>query len=109
MSKTAFSNKCSILGDLWLYYRTEAESDYNWNEFFVWADIALPLAHMLDQNYVKIDGKGNGDIATKFIEDAWTTFCEIIAIDPDAKYSNLGECWEASPNGPKVEVKEMKM
>lgn len=109
MSKTPFSNKCKVLGDLWLYYRADAEDDNNWSEFFEWADIALPLSHMLDQGLAILPATEKGKESEGFIEQAWTTFCEIISIDPDAEYNHLGECWEASPNAPKIDVIEMEM
>lgn len=109
MSKTAFSNKCSILGDLWLYYRADAEADENWSEFFAWADIALPLSHMVSQGLANIPATEKGMESERFIEEAWKTFCEIISIDPDASYEHLGECWEASPNAPTIDVIEMRM
>lgn len=109
MSKTPFSSKCEILGDLWLYYREDAQSDPNWSEFFEWADIALPLSHMVSQGLAILPATEGGMEAEKFIEDAWTTFCELISIDADAQYNTLGQCWEASPNSPMVNVVEMEI
>lgn len=109
MSKTPFSKKCEILGDLWLYYRDEATTDENWSEFFAWADIALPLSHMVNQGLAILPATDGGMEAERFIEDAWTTFCELISIDPDNNYDNLGKCWEASPNAPMISVVEMEI
>lgn len=109
MSKTPFSKKCEILGDLWLYYREEAATNENWSEFFAWADIALPLSHMVSQGFAVLTATDEGVEAEKFIEDAWITFCEIIAIDPDKNYESIADAWDASPN-PRylnVELREM--
>lgn len=90
-TKTAFSTKCEILGTLWLYYKdTEHE---NWQEFFQWADIGLPLAYLVWQDLAsaKADGKSN-------IEETWNTFCEMISIDPNGSYTDLASALQASPN-----------
>ena len=89
MSKTTFSDKCEILGSLWSWYKN-TDND-TWKEFFVWADIGLPLAYMAWQDLatVKADGKDS-------INEVWDIFCEMIDIDPELKYSNLEEAFAAS-------------
>ena len=93
MSKTNFSNKCAILGELWMWYKdTDNES---WAEFFAWGDIGLPLSYMVKQNLAtaKADGKSA-------IEEVWAAFCEMIDIDPNGKYETLADAFDASPNSP---------
>lgn len=106
MSKTPFSKKCEVLGELWLYYREEAPQHEEWAQFFEWADIALPLAYLSWQDLatVKTDAK-------RYINDAWVTFCEMISIDPDQEYDGIEDAWSASPNPPYVDVsvKNIKM
>ena len=109
MSKTPFSSKCQILGELWLYYRDEAKSDENWLQFFDWADVALPLSYMLWQGFAIVPATSSGMESEKFIEDAWKTFCEVISISPDEQYENLGDCWGASPNSPLINVVDMEL
>jgi len=104
MSKTPFSSKCHVLGELWLLYREDAATHDEWEQFFSWADIALPLAYMSWQELatIKTDAK-------TYVEDAWITFCEMIAIDPNKTYEGIADAWSASPNAPylSVELKEM--
>ena len=92
MSKTTFFDKTDILGDFWLYYRQDANKQEAWQEFFEWADVALPLSFMVS--------KGYADNATeegiKMIEDTWLVFCEMIEIDPDAEFSTVADCFAAS-------------
>ena len=99
MPKTHFSNHCQVLGELWLNYRNEAQTHSDWEQFFSWADIALPLSYMGWQGLATI----NPD-AHQYIEDAWTTFCEMIDIDPSNSYDGIEAAWSASPNGRYLDV-----
>lgn len=111
MSKTPFSSKCDVLGELWLYYRDESADHEEWAQFFAWADVALPLSYMLWQGLAVLPATEDGSYAENIIEQTWTTFCEMISIDPDAEYAGIDDAWNASPNPPymNVEVKEVKM
>ena len=96
MSKTHFSSRCHVLTQLWLFYRDEAEKHQEWNDFFTWADVALPLAFVVDNNYVsgvKDDGKAA-------INEAWNVFCEMINIDPEVEYPDVFAAFAASDNPP---------
>ena len=94
MSKTTFSSKCRILGDFWLDYREDAKSDENWQEFFEWADIGLPLAFHVDRGYVD----NPSSLGIEMIENTWNVFCEMCSVDPDGDYINLVDVFDASPN-----------
>ena len=93
MSKTTFSKKCEILGNLYLWHKDT--DDEVWAEFFVWGDIGLPLAYFVMRDYAnpKDDGKAT-------IEEVWTVFCEMIGIDPDLRYTSLEDAFSASTNDP---------
>ena len=93
MSKTTYSSKCEILGTLWAFYKdTENEA---WQEFFEWADVGLPLSYFVWQDYCTL--KDSGKVT---IDETWVTFCEMISIDADAKYTNLRSAFDASSNPP---------
>lgn len=95
MSKTTFSSKCEILGSLWTFYKdTDNEA---WSEFFEWADLGLPLAYHVWQDLATAKPEGKAAI-----EDTWRVFCEMIDIDPDAKYATLKDAFEASSH-PEIE------
>ena len=102
MSKTPFSNKCVVLGGLWLFYREEAEKDQYWNSFFQYNDVGLPLAYMIGEEIVVPSGN---DQAEMIIDETWQFFCEAINIDPDEYYETLDDAFAASPN-PRLEVNE---
>lgn len=94
MNKTRFSEKCSILGDLWLYYREDAARNETWGNFFMYNDVALPLAYMISQDLALVSGDGR---AEEYIDETWDMFCEFIEIDPDGWYQNINEAFDASP------------
>lgn len=94
MPVISVSTKAMILGDLWLDYRKDIKGQPNWEEFFAWADIALPLSFMISKGYAQgatADGK-------RMIEDSWKVFCEMIEIDPEYDYRNVADCFERSPH-----------
>lgn len=93
MSKTPFSNKCAVLGGLWLNYREEAETNEAWKDFFDYNDVGLPLAYM---NAEGLANSKNIKEAVSLIEDTWKMFCEYIEISPDGDYENIADAWNAS-------------
>lgn len=97
MNKTAFSEKCKILGDLWLYYREEVEGNEAWENFFAYNDVALPLAYLIAYDIALVSGDGQ---AEKFIDQTWATFCDYIEIDPEGWYRTIDEAFAASNRPP---------
>jgi hypothetical protein len=93
MSKTTYSSKCEILGTLWAFYK-ETDSD-TWSEFFTWADVGLPLAYFVWQDYCTLKPEGES-----IVDETWTTFCEMISVDPEDEYTDLKSAFEASSNPP---------
>lgn len=97
MLKTNFSEKCKVLGELWLYYREDASTNDGWSSFFEINDIALPLSYMIDSGLAIVAGDGR---AEEYIDQTWTMFCDFIGIDPDGWYKTIEEAFSASPNPP---------
>lgn len=97
MNKTLFSEKCVILGDLWLYYREESRRNVNWEYFFDYNDISLPSAYLLSNDLLIASGDKRIE---NFIDETWEMFCEFIEIDPEGWYRNLEEAFAASPRPP---------
>ena len=97
MSKTPFSNKCEIIGALWLNYREEAESNEAWKAFFNYNDMSLPMAYLLADGVV-IPGE-DGDAFT-LIDETWEMFCEYIEIDPEELYEDISVAFAASSRPP---------
>jgi hypothetical protein len=59
---TPFSNKCEILGELWLSYR----SDETFDDFVEYNDLGLPLAYAIANDIVKPT-----EMAKSFIEETF--------------------------------------
>ena len=98
MSKTLFSSKCQVLGELWLYYKEDAVKNENWADFFRWADVALPLSYVVWQGIAVLSDEDND--GQRFINEAYDVFCQMIGIDKDIDYPTLGDAFGASPNPP---------
>ena len=92
-----FSNKCEILGDLWLFYREDIKGNEAWEEFFSYNDVSLPLAYMLKSNYVTINEDSD---AIGYINETWEIFCDYISVDPEKDYEDIAGVFAASPNKP---------
>jgi hypothetical protein len=97
MSKTPFSNKCDILGSLWLNYREDAATNETWQAFFDYNDVALPMAYCLSEGLVDLNKNNDAD---SLIEETWTIFCQYIDIDPEEEYENIADAFGASLNPP---------
>lgn len=93
MSKITFSNKCRILGDFWLDYREDASKDENWQQFFDYADMGLPLAFLVDRGYAE----NVSDIGTEVIDETWIVFCDMCGVDSDQDYLTIADIFDASP------------
>lgn len=78
---TTFSNKCFILGDLWLNYR----DDEQFLDFVTYNDLGLPLAYILDSKIVETT-----DIAEQFVNETWDLLLSAIGV-PDTGFENLDE------------------
>jgi hypothetical protein len=93
MSKTTFSNKCAVLGELWSNYKyTDNEI---WQEYFAWADLGCPLAYYAWQGFATLSDEGES-----YVDEAWAIFCKMIDIDPEGKYDSLRQAFDSSPNEP---------
>lgn len=93
MSKTNFSDKCKIIGDLWLFYREDAKQNEAWSDFFDYNDISLPLSYMLANDYAILNEESD---ATSYIEETWDMLCEYIEVDAEGEYHSIQELFDAS-------------
>ncbi len=78
---TTFSNKCSILGELWLSYR----DDEQFMDFIEYNDIGLPLAYMIDSKIVEPT-----EIAENFVSETFDLFLKALEIE-DTGFDNLDD------------------
>ena len=92
---TPFEMKVEILGNIYFFYREQAESDDIWRKFFEWADVALPMAYLSWLGIVDIKPASH-----HYIKEAWTEVCGIIDVDESGSYAGLKAFFAASPNDP---------
>lgn len=62
---TPYSNRCAILGALWLDYK----DDEQFKDFIDYNDLGLPLAHVIAEDIVK-----STPLAETFINETWDLF-----------------------------------
>jgi len=80
-SSTNYTDKCSILAELWLNYR----SDEQFQDFIEYNDLGLPLAYAIDNNIVK-----SSEMAQRFVEETFDLFMASLEIE-DTGFENLDE------------------
>lgn len=80
-TNTDFSDRCVILGDLWLNYKGDVEL----SSFMDYNDIGLPLAFAIAQEIIPAN-----EMATNYVNETWDLFLESLGIT-DTGFKNLDE------------------
>lgn len=78
---TTYSNKASILAELWLNYRDDEE----FQDFIEYNDIGLPLAYAISNDIVK-----STEIAERFINETFELFLAGLEIE-DTGFEDLND------------------
>jgi hypothetical protein len=78
---TPFSNKCQILGELWLRYRTDPEFE----DFLEYNDLGLPIAYAIANDIVR-----STEMAEKFVEESFDLLLASMDMEDD-NWDNLDE------------------
>ena len=81
MNSTSYTNKCAILAELWLNYRSDSEFD----DFREYNDLGLPIAYAIDNNIVK-----SSDMAQRFVEETFDLLLATLEVD-DSGFETLDE------------------
>lgn len=81
---TPFSDKASILADLWVNYRNETD----FVDFIEYNDLGLPLAYAISNDIVKTT-----DLATKFIEETFDLLLGALEVE-DTGFETLDDILE---------------
>ncbi len=81
ITTTPFSNKCEILGELWLKYRSEPEFE----DFIDYNDLGLPVAYAIANDIVK-----STDLAKSFVEETFDLLITSLELE-DTGWDNLDE------------------
>lgn len=82
MSETTFEDKASILADLWLNYRRDAD----FADFIEYNDIGLPLAYAINESIVE-----STEIAARFVEETFFLLLEGLDIEEDTGFETLDD------------------
>lgn len=80
-TSTPFSNKCDILGDLWIDYK----GDDKFADFIQYNDLGLPLAYAISGGIVE-----STPIAEGFVNETFDIFLEGLGID-DTGFETLDD------------------
>jgi hypothetical protein len=88
MNSTHYTNKCSILAELWLNYR----SDPDFQDFTEYNDLGLPLAYAIDSNIVK-----STEMAQRFVEETFDLLLASLKVE-DVSFDNLDELLNVAEN-----------
>jgi len=89
MTPTTYSDKCLILADLWLNYR----SDEQFKDFVEYNDLGLPLAYAIANSIVD-----NTEIAEKFVNETFDLLLAGLGIE-DTGFEVLDDLLDSSePN-----------
>jgi hypothetical protein len=81
ITTTPFSNKCEILGELWLKYRSEPEFE----DFIDYNDLGLPVAYAIANDIVK-----STDLAKSFVEETFDLLITSLELE-DTGWENLDQ------------------
>lgn len=77
---TTFSNMCSILGELWMDYK----SDKYFKDFIDYNDIGLPIAFLVDNELVE-----PSKLAIQYVHETWNIFLAALEIKEDLGWESL--------------------
>lgn len=83
---TPYSNRCEILGDLWINYRQDPE----FVDFIEYNDIGLPVAYAIANAIVD-----STTISEAFVNETWNLLLEGLEVDEDTGFENLDELLSA--------------
>ena len=78
---TPFSNKASILAELWMNHRADEE----FRDFVEYNDLGLPLAYAIAENVISVSDK-----ARLFVEETFDVFLAGLEME-DTGFDNLDE------------------
>lgn len=80
-TSTLYSNKVSILAELWMNYR----NDTDFQDFIEYNDLGLPLAYAINEGIVS-----SSDLASRFIDETFDLFITGLGIE-DEGFEDLDE------------------
>jgi len=88
---TTFSNKCEILGELWMDYREDEE----FQDFVEYNDLGLPLAYMVASGIIATPTEKAEDI----VNETFDLFLGSMSIK-DIGFETLPDVFDVAANPP---------
>jgi hypothetical protein len=87
MNETTSENKANILSELWLGYR----NDPNFEDFFSYNDLGLPLAYLISSDIVKGTEK-----SVRFIDETFALLLASLEVE-DEGFETLDDIFISAP------------
>lgn len=87
MSETTSENKADILSELWLHYKT----DPNFEDFFAYNDLGLPLSYAVANGIVK-----GTELSDRFINETFTLLLASLEVE-DEGFESLDDIFVIAP------------
>jgi hypothetical protein len=87
---TSFESICSILGELWVDYK----SDKYFKDFIEYNDIGLPIAFLVDNELVD-----PSELAKQYVYETWDIFLAALEVKEDLGWESLEEVFDSVDNG----------
>ena len=77
-----FSNKCDILSELWMNYKT----DEQFEDFIEYNDMGLPLAYFIHTSLVEPSDEAKG-----YVEETYNLLLAAIDVEEDNEFTTLND------------------
>ena len=87
MSETTLESKADILSELWLGYK----NDQNFEDFFDYNDLGLPLAYAIANGIVKAT-----EVSNRFINETFMLLLASLEVE-DEGFSTLDDIFISAP------------
>lgn len=87
MSETTLENKAVILSELWLGYK----NDENFEDFFSYNDLGMPLAYLISTGIVKTT-----EMANRFINETFALLLASLEVE-DEGFEELDDIFMVAP------------
>lgn len=82
MPSTPYTDKCAILAELWLNYR----SDEQFQDFIEYNDLGLPIAYAIANDIVK-----STEMAERFVEETFDLLIAAVDLIDDVGWDSLDD------------------
>ena len=81
-NETTFTNRCDILGELWIQYKNDQE----FSDFIEYNDLGLPLAYAVSAEIIEVSPK-----LEMFVNETFQLLLAALGKETDEGYETLGD------------------